>query len=72
MKLQINNSGSWKHLLDFDAKDQTEVMHLVSRLAEVEAFATRASKWRLVDDYEAVAFYRDGDRGWYEPHRRAA
>lgn len=46
MKLQINNAGSWKHLLDFDAKDQTEVMHLVSRLAEVEAFATRASKWR--------------------------
>lgn len=72
MKLQINNTGTWKQVLDFGAEHQTEVMHLVSRLAEVEAFANRPSKWRLVDDYEAVVFYRDGERGWYEPKRRSA
>lgn len=54
MKLQVNNSGAWKHVATFDAGRRGDVIAAVIRLAR----AVNADRVRcpIVDD--------DGNREW--------
>lgn len=46
MKLQINTSGAWKHVLDFDAERRHEVEDAAASLAR----AAGGLNLRVVDD----------------------
>lgn len=57
MKLQLNNSGAWKHLLDFDADKAESVKRFADRLMFCGDLSTRTTLRILVDDEKVVAYW---------------
>lgn len=70
MKLQLNNSGAWKNLLDFDAAALTEVMHLTSRLYALATPDRPVPSLRITGDDDKVQHYWHAARGWWSPKDR--
>ncbi len=56
MKLQINTSGAWRNVADFDASDREGVVRAVGALSGLVK-----SKWCMLHD--------DGKREWIEPDK---
>lgn len=55
MKLQINTTGAWRNVAEFDAGDRQGVIHAVGALHGL----LPRSKWALLHD--------DGRREWLQP-----
>ena len=47
MKLQINTSGSWKNVVEFDARRKAEVVKAVENLADILG---DSATWCIVHD----------------------
>jgi hypothetical protein len=54
MKLQVNNSGAWKHVATFDAGRRGQVIAATIRMAR--ALDAHRVRWSIVGD--------DGKREW--------
>lgn len=48
MKLQVNTAGSWKNVVEFEAKDRAAVQAAAGLLARILG---ASAKWCIVDDF---------------------
>lgn len=69
MKLQVNDSGAWKNVAQFDINDQAVVEKSACAIGHANALAGGRITFRLVDAKDqVVAYWNDAER-W---HRRLA
>jgi hypothetical protein len=73
MKLQVNNSGAWKNVINFDADQLATVQGLAQRLGQLAFTAHRSQgvSFRVADEHDSVLAHWTPQGGWL-PHRRAA
>ncbi len=64
MKLDVNNSGSWKSLMSFNASMESFVREAAPRLMMA---SSKAPKLRILDDKGDVVAYLDHPAGWRSP-----
>jgi hypothetical protein len=67
MKLQINDAGSWRHILNFDKTEESAVRE---RSIKLVAVVNERCKIRILDDKGEPRAYSQGpDFTWEEkPH----
>lgn len=76
MKLQINNSGAWKNVIEFDEAEIDEVKSLAESLGELDDQSSDAGsrcKWRVLGDGDALLWHwgiKEGWRLWVHPGDR--
>jgi len=64
MRLQINDSGSWRHVLRFDASDEQDVR---IRAVKLVCVVNERSKLRILDDKAEVKATCSGpDFSWQD------
>lgn len=64
MRLQINDSGSWRHVLRFDASDEQDVR---VRAVKLVCVVNERSKLRILDDKAVVKATCSGpDFSWQD------
>ena len=64
MKLQINDAGSWRHISNFDSKDEPAVRERAVKLAVV---LNERAKLRILDDKSSLKAHCKGpDFTWEE------
>lgn len=69
MKLQINNSGSWKTVVVTEMANIQQAMSLAAKLTELDQPAGKAATWRVLDGTEAWVAIYDPKRGYWK-HRK--
>lgn len=66
-KLQVNSTGAWRNVLDFDAKDEAEVLHNAAQLFAHQPKATL----RIIIPGDTAPLMnwslKDGWRKWRTP-----
>ena len=70
MKLQVNNSGAWKNVLEFGVEHIEAVKRAAAHLAMASASASMDGSpvtWRVVDSTEKPVLMTDKNCGWYVP-----
>lgn len=71
MKLEVNNSGAWKRVLDFGIEHIERVKLTCADLAAISAAASANDKpvaWRIVDATETPVLMTDKQCAWFAPH----
>jgi hypothetical protein len=66
VKLQVNSSGAWRNVLDFDVQDEAEVLHLAASLFAWDTAADRISLRAIVPGDTAPLMNWTRERGWRE------
>lgn len=64
IKLQLNNSGAWKSVLEFHDDHAEKVKSLVEDLSIFDVRGWGKTKWRLVDDADVVKASWTSPTGW--------
>lgn len=67
MKLQINSTGAWRNLIDFEVQEVESVKVRSVALMIVAANAGRIPDLRICDSMRTVLQWTFKD-GWYVPH----
>jgi hypothetical protein len=67
MKLQVNNSGAWKHMCTFSVEDVEYVKSAALELAWAAAKADSAIGLRIVDSMNTVVLHTDAEQRWRVP-----
>lgn len=67
MKLQINDAGSWRQILNFD---QSVAEQVCERAVGLVAVVNERAKLRILDDEGSVRAYCDGPHFTWEERKQ--
>jgi hypothetical protein len=68
-KLQINNSGAWKTVLEFGQMKQAQARECVENMSLLDLSGWNKTTWRIVGADGAAVAYWCTDLGWKDHHR---
>lgn len=67
MKLQVNNSGAWKHVITFAVADVELVKNCAEVLGEASAGVDLSVSFRILDGQEQAVLMWTCTGGWTVP-----
>lgn len=71
MKLQINDSGSWRNVVTVDKRREYDLKLAAGNIGLMAHMAGSRLTMRLVDDFETVVAHWTADRDWAPMQRPA-
>lgn len=63
-KLQVNNTGAWRNLVEFDRKS---LLGVEDAIATIGRLSVGGVAFRMVDPSGDVVLLWSREHGWYEP-----